>query len=159
MIPVKMYGEGSGPMRLRGHTLICLQGFQGKGYSPEFVENLARIHQELADDRQREVEVVDTPDAVCGACPHHAAAGCSLNGESSEEGIQDQDRRVLQLLGLARGTRITWGEILDRIRTAISGDDLPAICGSCRWLPLGYCRDGIEQLRASRTVSHQRRRT
>ncbi|MDF0651721.1 MAG: hypothetical protein P0121_09670 [Nitrospira sp.] len=31
----------------------------------------------------------------------------------------------------------------------MSGDDLPSTCGSCRWLPLGYCREGIDRLRSS----------
>jgi len=30
----------------------------------------------------------------------------------------------------------------------VKGSDLPGICGSCRWLPLGYCRDGIDKLRS-----------
>jgi hypothetical protein len=44
---------------------------------------------------------------------------------------------------------VTWREILERIRRAVSGDDLPSICGNCRWLPLGYCREGIERLRTN----------
>jgi hypothetical protein len=159
MIPLKLVTDESEPVRLRGHTLLCLQGFQGKGYSPEFVDNLARIHQELADNHERWVEVVDTPDAVCGACPHKAPAGCSLNGETSEEGIQSQDRRVLTLLGLSKGARVKWGEILDRIRTSVSGADLPNICGQCRWLPLGCCRDGLDRLRSAQPSTITPRQT
>ena len=147
MKPLKLYSDESTPVRLRGHTLLCLQGFRGEGYSPEFVDNLAQIHRELNDSPERTVEVVDTPDAVCGACPHKAPSGCSLNGETSEEGIQAQDRTVLALLGLSRNDRLTWSEILDRIKRSVAGSDLPQICGQCRWLPLGYCRDGIERLK------------
>jgi hypothetical protein len=134
-------------IRLRGHTLLCLQGFRGKGYNAEFVANLARIHRELTDDPDRWIEVVDTPDAVCGACPHRAPSGCSLNDDHSEEVIQAQDRRVLDLLGLNAGMKVRWGRVLDLIRASVSGSSLPDICGQCRWLPLGYCRDGIERLR------------
>ena len=36
-------------MRLRGHNLLCIQGFVGKGYSPEFVDNMTRAVQSLDD--------------------------------------------------------------------------------------------------------------
>ncbi|MBM4123014.1 MAG: DUF1284 domain-containing protein [Nitrospira sp.] len=136
-----------GTLRLRGHTLLCLQGFRGKGYSPGFVENLAAIHRELTANPDRSVEVVDGPDAVCGACPHQAISGCTLSGEASEEAMQAQDRHVLALLGLQAGMSVQWCTILERIGQSVRGDDLPGICGQCRWLPLGYCKEGIERLR------------
>jgi hypothetical protein len=43
---------------------------------------------------------------------------------------------------------LPWGDILDRIRTSLTGESLTDICGQCRWLSLGYCREGIDQLRA-----------
>ena len=134
-------------IRIRAHTLLCLQGFRGKGYSPEFVENLAGIHEVLFENPDSWVEVVDAPDVVCGACPHREHSGCAINGPLSEEEMKLQDRHVLTLLDLQAGTRIQWREILDRIRGSITGADLPGICGQCRWLPLGYCREGIDRLR------------
>lgn len=134
-------------LRLRGHTLLCLQGFRGLGYSPSFVENLSTVHRTLATGPETLVQVVDAPDVVCGACPHEAGAGCTLNGDGTEAGMQAQDRAVLALLGLQPDDQLRWGEILDRIGRFIEGGDLPTICGQCRWLSLGYCRDGIDRLR------------
>ena len=134
-------------IRIRGHTLLCLQGFRGEGYSHGFIENLARIHRELIGHPETWVEVVEAPDAVCGACPHLVSSGCSLRGDGSEGDMRMQDRHVLSLLGLQAGTRAQWGEVLNRIRASVKGSDLPGICGQCRWLPLGYCREGIDQLR------------
>lgn len=136
------------PIRLRGHTLLCLQGFRGEGYSPEFTDNLAAIHLSLAADPDQPVQVVEAPDAVCGACPHRAPAGCTLNGQGSEAGMQTQDRHVLRLLGLHVGAVVRWRDVLDRIRHSVAGKDLPSICGQCRWLPLGYCAEGIDTLRS-----------
>ena len=62
--------------------------------------------------------------------------------------MQAQDRQVLARLGLTAGRTVRWREVLDRIRGSIAGRDLPDICGSCRWLPLGYCAEGIEKLRS-----------
>ena len=136
------------PVIIRGHTLLCLQGFRGEGYSPDFVANMRAIHEELAQHPERSVQVVDGPDAVCGACPHHqAVTGCTLSGDDSETEMHRQDEDVLGRLGLQSGMKLTWAEVLQRIRERVSGDDLPAICGQCRWLPLGYCREGIERLK------------
>lgn len=145
--------ESRADVRLRAHTLLCLQGFRGEGYSPSFIDNLARIHSDLAKDPNQWVEVVDAPDTVCGACPHLASSGCSLNGNEFEESMKAQDRHVLSLLGLTAGIRVQWSNILDRIRTSLRGDSLASICGQCRWLPLGYCRDGIDRLRAAGSVT------
>ncbi len=127
---------------------MCLQGFRGEGYSPEFVENLTAIHRRLAEEPETLVEVLASPDAVCGACPHHRAAGCTLHGQGSEAELRDQDGVVLKKLGLDAGACVSWREVLERIRRFVRGDDLSSICGRCRWLPLGYCREGIERLRA-----------
>jgi hypothetical protein len=140
----------SSPVRLRGHTLLCLQGFRGEGYSPGFVANMTAIHQALTTDPDRQVEVIASPDAVCGACPHQQSSGCTLNGERSEEEMVAQDREVVRRLGLTAGDRLRWADLLDRIRNSVNGDDLPSICGGCRWLPLGYCREGVNRLRETK---------
>jgi hypothetical protein len=140
-------------IKLRGHTLLCLQGFRGEGYSAAFVENLGTIHGDLARNPRRLVEVIDHPDAVCGACPHHAHDGCNLKGDSFEAEMRAQDQVVLTRLGFEAGMRVRWEEILERIRDRVRGMDLVGICGQCRWLPLGYCAEGIESLRAGSAAS------
>jgi hypothetical protein len=143
------------PIRLRGHTLLCLQGYRGEGYSPGFTDNLSAIHRSLNEHPDQPVELADEPDAVCGACPHRAPVGCTLNGRGSEAGMQIQDRHVLALLGLKTGSVVRWRDVLARIRASVKGSDLPGICGQCRWLPLGYCSEGMEKLRSTEAVSGQ----
>jgi uncharacterized protein len=133
---------------------LCLQGFRGKGYSKDFIDNLTAVQQSLLTDLGQPVEVTDRGDVVCGACPHQAATGCSLNGIGSEDAIRAQDHDVLRRLGLAPGDRLTWKAILDRIAASITGDSLDGICGGCRWLSLGYCREGLERLRGRGTDGH-----
>ena len=147
MTDLRMLHDDAPSVRLRGHTLLCLQGFRGEGYSPKFVENMASVHQLLTEQQETWVEVLASPDVVCGACPHQQTSGCTLNGDRSEEEMRDQDLVVLEKLDLEAGSHVRWGEILERIRRSVGGDDLPSICGKCRWLPLGYCREGINQLR------------
>lgn len=149
-LPVIQRGVSDPPdhsLRIRAHTVLCLQGFRGEGYSAGFVENMTAIHQRLADDPSQWIEIIDGPDAMCGACPHLLPTGCSLNGEESEPDMQAQDQDVLARLGLRAGDRLPWAVVLDRIRRLLTGENLTNICGQCRWLSLGYCRDGIERLR------------
>lgn len=131
-------------MRLRGHNLLCIQGYVGKGYSPEFVANMTRVVDSLGPDT--EVTVVVEPDVLCDACPNLSAGGCALHGDGTEKGIATQDRDVMGRLHIEHGHTLTWGEIVERIRDSIRPDDLDGICGSCPWLPLGHCKDGLRRL-------------
>jgi uncharacterized protein len=144
-----LHDDSAPAVRLRGHTILCLQGFRGEGYSPGFIENMAAIHEALTNHPESWVEILASPDTVCAACPHRNPSGCTLNGAQSEEEMIAQDHVVIKRLGLQVGSRIRWLDILERIRQSVAGDDLPSICGSCRWLPLGYCREGITRLRKS----------
>lgn len=60
--------------------------------------------------------------------------------------MRAQDQDVMARLGIAEGERVPWREILDRIAKRVKGDDLAAVCGNCPWLPLGYCKEGIDRL-------------
>ncbi|NGZ11675.1 MAG: DUF1284 domain-containing protein [Nitrospira sp. LK70] len=71
MSDLKIYPGSSTPLRLRSHTLLCLQGFRGEGYSPGFVANMTGIHQTLWNQPEATVQVVASPDAVCAACPKY----------------------------------------------------------------------------------------
>jgi hypothetical protein len=133
-------------VRIRAHNLLCIQGFVGKGYSPGFVANMKAVVGGLRGTT--EVTVLDAPDSLCAACPNLKAGGCTLHGEGTERGIVTQDRDVLARLGLRAGETVAWGEILDRIRANVGPDDLDDICGTCPWLPLGHCKEGLARLRA-----------
>lgn len=142
------------PLTVRAHTLLCLQGFRGEGYSPAFVENMEAIHYRLSIDPKRLVRVIARPDAICDACPHLHPDGCHLKGPGFEKAMKRQDQEVMVRLGISEGEALPWEEILHRIAARIEGEDLGAICGSCPWLPLGYCREGIDALCV---VQHQER--
>jgi hypothetical protein len=141
-------------LTVRAHTLLCLQGFRGEGYSPAFVENMGAIHDRLSTDPQTLVRVVARPDEVCNACPHLHPDGCHLKGPGFEKAMRRQDQEVMLRLEISEGEVLPWGEILQRIAARIEGGSLNTICGNCPWLPLGYCREGIDALNL---VQHQER--
>jgi uncharacterized protein len=140
----------TGPITIRGHTLLCLQGFRGKGYSPDFVENLVEINNALVQSSDTPVRVMAMPDDICLACPNLKMNGCNLKGPGFENLMRSQDRVVMSRLGIQEGETFSWHEILERIGQRMRGDMLPSICGDCPWLPLGYCQEGIEELRSGR---------
>ncbi|MBI3803611.1 MAG: DUF1284 domain-containing protein [Nitrospirae bacterium] len=139
-------GNVAVPIIIRGHTLLCLQGFRGEGYNAAFIEVMAGAHRELAAFPETPVQVVARADLFCRACPNLASDGCRLKGEGFEGAMQRQDRAVMARLRIAEGEVLPWREILLRISRQVSGEDLDAICGACPWLPLGYCREGINAL-------------
>jgi hypothetical protein len=134
---------------LRAHNLLCLLGFRGEGYSAGFVREMADVHRALAEDRSRPVLVLDTPDRLCGACPNLRHGGCTLQGPDHEAHMRAQDRDVIARLGLEAGATYTWEEILGRVASRARGTDLPGICTTCPWLPLGWCAEGIERVRSA----------
>ena len=139
-----------GLLTIRGHTLLCLQGFRGEGYSPSFVENLSAIHRRLSASPDQTVQVVEKPDQVCAACPHLAPEGCGLKGPGSEAEMRRQDREVMARLEISNDEILPWGDILRKIGGRVKGEELADICGSCPWLPLGYCKEGIQGLNGLR---------
>ena len=140
------------PIGIRGHTLLCLQGFRGEGYSAEFIENMSKIHRQLTHHPEQPVLILDSPDSICSQCPKLKSQKCNLNGPASEESMMAQDADVMNRLGIGKGEILSWKEILDRIAQRLQGDILSDICGTCPWLPLGYCNEGIQYLVENRSL-------
>ncbi len=141
--------ENGQPIDIRAHTLLCLQGFRGRGYSDEFVVAMGFVHRTLKDEPDTPVRVLSSPDVFCAVCPHSGgpSGGCTLGGPGHETHMRAQDQEVMRRLGLTERQVLPWSGILERIRTGVRGSDLPAICTTCPWLSLGWCAEGIDTLR------------
>ena len=138
----------SEPAPLRAHMALCIIGFRGSGYSPEFVGVMRKLQARLADAPDTPVQLLNHPDELCEVCPHLGdSGGCELQGPLHESHMRAHDGAVLHRLGLKAGDVRPWADILERIRERIRGSDLPQICTTCPWLPLGVCRESIDQLR------------
>ena len=128
--------------RLRGHHLICLQFFEGEGYSPAFVANLCAVMERL---QESSAVVVIGSDDVCEACDSLFEGVCTLepNGES---GIRELDDRALSLLSVEPGQSVTLAEMRERLapRAALwrAGS-----CAECAWFAI--CGPRLEQLSES----------
>ena len=116
------------PIKLRGHHLICLHFFKGKGYNPEFIKNLRKIIKRAEDGE--EIEVYPGPDDVCTMCPYLKGKICFYDNEAESE-IKEMDGNALKLLGVKHLDKVVWLNIKNKIPEVFS-----------QWSKI-YCRAGV----------------
>ena len=118
--------------KLRPHHGLCIAFFEGKGYSPDFVENMTRVIAALdADDP--EITLTDRADVICAACPNDHGGVC----ESADK-VARYDSAVLRLIGRKRGDTLHYSEFRALVDACIlSPGKLGEVCLDCQWY--GIC--------------------
>ena len=114
--------------KLRGHHLICLNFFEGEGYSAEFVENLKYTLEKATSNG---IMIVDGADDVCSSCPYLKDGKCSYE-EGAEEEIQRLDRLALELLHLQPGESTEFKSIIRNLPPVLPQWQRKA-CLECEW--------------------------
>lgn len=137
--------KGHRVIRLRGHHLLCLQGFRGQGYSPEFVANMAQLLARLRSLPNRTVRVIEGGDDICEACPNWESGACL---RYSNADLTRQDGEVLAALELRTNQSAGWDDLLSAIAQTVEPARLKDLCGYCPWLSKGCCQEGLAGLRA-----------
>ena len=123
-----LYFKMSGIPKLRGHHLICLHFFNGRGYNREFVENLRNT---LKKAEGSGAEISSGADDVCLKCPYLKGGKC-LSDEHSNDEIMEMDKFALNLLGETSGAEIKWHIIKEKI-PEIFTLWLERYCKKCLW--------------------------
>lgn len=77
---------------LRGHHLLCLQGFQGYGYSEDFTKNMTKIN-DLRKLGETTISITDYADDICKYCPNLKDNQCM--DENHNARIVEMDGNVL----------------------------------------------------------------
>lgn len=132
----------SGAVLLRPHHVMCVIGWQGQGYSPEFTRNMnAIVMGRLRADPATEVVFTAEADAICGPCPSRRGTGCEMQAK-----ITGLDRRHAEALAIAPGARMSWADAQGRATSRLAPPDLDRICAGCRWLDLGLCKQALARL-------------
>ena len=126
--------------KLRGHHLICLHFFNGKGYNREFTENL-RCVLEKAENLGVEVSV--GADDVCRECPYMRDKKCCSADHSNQE-IIEMDEFALKLLKEASDSKSGWKALKEKI-PAIFHLWLERYCKRCSWA--NTCEENLYYLR------------
>ena len=112
---------------IRPHHMLCLQFFEGKGYSEAFVANMLAVKEKLEEGNPL-VEIVTGADDLCRKCPNYAYGKCK-----NEDEILEHDRRVAKAADSLENLN-TWEHIKETMYTEIiNKNKVKEVCVQCRW--------------------------
>ncbi|WP_343312751.1 DUF1284 domain-containing protein [Brucella sp. BE17] len=119
-------------IRLRGHHLLCMLTYVGKGYSPAFVENYDTIADRLS--KGEDILLIDGPDDICA--PLICGGVCHCHNES----VLGRDRLAIEDISQLVGQRLLPQQpfMLDAkrlasMRDAFADGSLRRACVDCEW--------------------------
>jgi tetratricopeptide (TPR) repeat protein len=134
-------------LEFRPHHFLCTLGFEGKGYSEEFVEGYRVIADQLresgASGEATPIRVTSATDSICAPCPNRQGARCA-----TEAKIQSLDNGHAAVLNLVPGQILSWAEAKSRIAARMSDADFDRVCAPCSWKPMGVCKKALHKVRA-----------
>jgi len=125
-------------MKLRPHHLLCTQGYSGKGYSDEFVENMTAITNLLSGDEDVAIDLVFTTDDICAKCP-------LMLGEDlceDQQKVKQFDEKVVDYFGLEEKSYI-YQDITREINAKMTESMMDDICSECSWYAMSACKKRI----------------
>lgn len=118
---------------LRPHHGLCIAFFVGKGYSPDFTENMTAVIRHLESENPM-ITLVTGADIICRSCPHCHNGICGSN-----EKVLEYDKSVLAFCGLNSADILHWKDFRKQVHDKIiNAGYRRTICGNCQWDPL--CR-------------------
>jgi len=116
-------------LKLRGHHLLCLKGFQGYGYSEDFTKNMTEINF-LRKQDSTTVSLTNSPDDICRACPNLKDGICENIPQN--ERIIFMDNQVLSHLDDKKEYNAL--ELFDKTDLIFNTkESVGEICSNCMW--------------------------
>ncbi len=113
--------------KLRPHHALCIQFFEGKGYSDEFADHMRRVIDKLGEDT--EIKITCENDDICSKCPNLKQGTCV-----TQDKVSRYDRKVMELCGFYAGQILTSKDFLEEAkREIIDKHRLSEVCGDCAW--------------------------
>jgi len=125
-------------IELRAHHLLCLQGYEGKGYSPEFVTEMSKLATMFAQAPDTTFTLINGADDICRNCPHLVDEKC-IHPNPPEP----QDAKVIKYFDLVIGEQYSYKAATDIIKQKINADIFMDICGTCDWNSATQCRSAL----------------
>ncbi len=128
-------------LNLRAHHLLCLPGYEGKGYDGQHKTSWDTISEQLKEHPDTFVRITDGKDDLCKNCPN--AVG--KNGKRcNSDFLATLDEKVKGLLNIATGTIMTWQEYMQKVFSIMNKDNHKELCGKCEWRKYGLCEDTFD---------------
>ncbi|MGN1000097.1 MAG: DUF1284 domain-containing protein [Faecousia sp.] len=111
----------------RPHHGLCLRFFRGKGYSGDFVKNMAEMKAVM--ETNPVIRLMVGSDEICRSCPNNLAGRCA-SGEKADR----YDREVLRRCGLSEGAVLPYRELDGLVlRDILTVGVREEVCGDCQW--------------------------
>ena len=126
------------PMVMRPHHLLCTQGYSGKGYSAEFVQNMSCWVEKLRGEKDFRVKITFSTDELCSCCPQKKGEGLCADDEK----VLSYDRKMVEYFHLEEKEYI-YQDLIREIDEKMTPEILEDICGNCSWYPISACRKNI----------------
>ena len=117
---------------------LCTQGYSGKGYSTEFVQNMSAIVHSLRNVPGTRIRLVFGSDSLCAHCPHHTADDLC----ESQEKVSRFDRKTVEYFDLHEGEYV-YQDLIRAIDAQMTPAMLEDICRGCAWYPVSACKKNI----------------
>jgi hypothetical protein len=125
-------------IRLRGHHLLCVLTFMGKGYTPAFIENLGRVADSLT--KGAAIVIVEGIDDVCAAMHNEKGALCESGEHCLGARSKIRDRLALVALSEALDRPLPIGGTIHlspadyhRLRRLFTEGKIRQACEGCKW--------------------------
>ncbi len=118
-------------INLRGHHLLCIQGFQNKGYSESFIENMASLINFLNNSNDIYVKILNSSDDICSFCPNLNEGICK--NPETDLNIKKRDNLTLDCLDLKVGNVYSYLNIITKMFDVLDFDKIDTICKECEW--------------------------
>ncbi|GKX27771.1 hypothetical protein SH1V18_02510 [Vallitalea longa] len=135
-------------MRIRGHHLICNLGYKGKGYDERFTSVMSNVMYLIKMNPDLNVRVIDDIDILCSACPNRKGEKyCTNKDTEANKRIKQMDHLVLDILDIQPYSLHNWTELQKKIALDFKLEHLNKLCKNCEWRQLGYCRQGLLDLK------------
>lgn len=116
-------------LKIRAHHLLCVQGFQGYGYSDKFVEHMGKIAKYIKENPNAKIRIIDHCDNICEACKNNINDVCN-----NRESVDNMDKRLLDKLKLNSEQVVTVSEVFNLVTSKFQGlKDAHEICEECSW--------------------------
>jgi uncharacterized protein len=121
-------GEYFDPMWIRAHHLLCMQGFQGYGYSKEFERHMGMIITFLNSNPSTAIQIITSADEICAKCPYCVEGKCA-----KELGIEKIDEFVLERITIVENKIYSFDNAIKIVNNDLDHNDIMIICDKCSW--------------------------
>lgn len=116
-------------LSLRGHHLLCLQGFQGYGYDENFIKNMININN-LRKSKNTIISITNKADDICKCCPNLKNNLCKDMNQNKQ--IIKMDNEIISKIDT--NEKYNAQELFNKIANSFnSKESVKYICNNCIW--------------------------